>query len=192
MSTPAHQDCDGTVDEDVLLAPEWFPDLDSDGFGDPLGMVIACSAPADYISDHNDCDDARADVYPAADETCDSADQDCDGAVDEDATDTKTWFNDADGDGHGDIYGARFAACSQPTGAVASSTDCDDAAPGVNPSVAETTNGVDDDCDGLIDESLIKGCAVGSSAGGSNGGPAGFALTLGLMGLLRRREQAQR
>jgi hypothetical protein len=48
----------------------------------------------------DDCDDTRRDVHPNAPEICDYRDNNCDGFVDEGATELR--YLDADGDGHGD------------------------------------------------------------------------------------------
>ena len=54
-------------------------------------------------------------------------------------------MTDADGDGYGDINGFN------------SGTDCDDSDPGINPAATESSNGVDDNCDGQIDEGSWDG-----------------------------------
>jgi MYXO-CTERM domain-containing protein len=63
---------------------------------------------------------------------CDRADNDCDGAIDEGATDADTWYADGDGDGFGDPEQATFA-CAPPAGAVSDNTDCDDGDPALYP-----------------------------------------------------------
>ena len=60
---------------------------------------------------------------------------------------------DADGDGHGDRR--TFApSCdgSIPAGYVADATDCDDSNTDVHPGAVEVCNGIDDNCNGLVDE----------------------------------------
>jgi gliding motility-associated-like protein len=48
--------CDGEVDEYVVLT--FYADLDMDGFGDLNSTTYACSVPADYVVNSDDCDDA--------------------------------------------------------------------------------------------------------------------------------------
>ncbi|HCB07286.1 MAG TPA: hypothetical protein DEQ43_24060 [Nocardioides bacterium] len=63
------------------------------------------------------------------------------------------WSRDADGDGFGDPATALVAE-SAPAGFVVVGTDCDDGDASVFPGALETCNGVDDDCDGQVDEGL--------------------------------------
>lgn len=56
------------------------------------------------------------------------------------------WYSDADGDGWG--AEAVEASCVAPSGAVAQSGDCDDAAPDTWPGAPEWCDGLDTDCDG--------------------------------------------
>ena len=94
-------DCDGEIDEGV--GTEWFADADGDGFGDAEAAVVACEAPSAHVEDATDCDDAVAEVSPAADEVCDEVDNNCDGEIDEDtALDALTFYADTDADGFGD------------------------------------------------------------------------------------------
>jgi hypothetical protein len=146
-------DCDGAVDEDDADdAATWYADADADGAGDADEALEACSAPSGYVADDSDCDDGDAAVNPAATELCDGIDNDCDGAVDEDdADDAATWYLDADADGAGDADEA-LEACSAPSGYVADDSDCDDGDAAVNPAATELCDGIDNDCDGAVDE----------------------------------------
>ncbi|MDX2013289.1 MAG: putative metal-binding motif-containing protein [Myxococcaceae bacterium] len=66
------------------------------------------------------------------------------------------FFRDRDGDGYGNPN-EPVRRCAQPLGfALADAgADCDDSRADVNPRTPETCNGVDDNCDGDIDESLM-------------------------------------
>lgn len=83
-------------------------DEDGDGF-----------SPAD-----GDCNDARDDIYPGAQELCDGRDNDCDGS---------TPTNETDGDSDG------FRLCD---------SDCDDEDGNVYPGAPEICDDKDSDCDG--------------------------------------------
>ncbi len=81
-------DCDGLVDdEDDSLDPgstsTWYLDGDDDGYGDLSEAVDACAPAEQYVEDASDCDDGDAGVHPAAVESCDLIDNDCDGDIDE-------------------------------------------------------------------------------------------------------------
>ena len=146
-------DCDGAVDEpDADDASTWFGDGDGDGFGDAGTTVVACSQPSGFAGDDTDCDDGDAAVNPGATELCDGVDNDCDASVDEDSSaDAPTWYADVDGDGYGDA-GVATVSCGAPTGFTADATDCDDGEAGANPGAAELCDGVDNDCNGAVDE----------------------------------------
>ncbi|MFH1468469.1 MAG: MopE-related protein, partial [Pseudomonadota bacterium] len=145
-------DCSGGVDEPSAAdAPTWYRDNDGDGYGSAAATTPACTQPSGYLADAGDCDDGDAHIHPGADEHCDGVDEDCDGAVDDAPVDAATWHADADGDGYGDPAGAT-AACTAPSGTVADSSDCDDTSAAVHPGATVTCDGVDDDCDGLVDD----------------------------------------
>jgi hypothetical protein len=146
-------DCDAVVDEDDATdAVTWYADADGDGYGEPGSTDIACSQPSGFVADATDCDDGDGAVNPGATELCDGVDNDCDGSTDEDsAADASTWYADADGDGYGDAA-STDRACSAPGGYVADASDCDDGDGDVHPGATETCSGVDDDCDGTVDE----------------------------------------
>jgi len=139
--------CDGSVDEGVTTT--YYADTDSDGYGDSSASTEACSAPSGHVSDDTDCDDSEALANPGEAEVCDSIDNDCDGSVDEGVT--TTYYADADSDGFGDS-GTSAEACSQPSGYVSDSTDCDDSTADANPDEPEVCDEIDNDCDGTVDE----------------------------------------
>ncbi|MBN2798011.1 MAG: putative metal-binding motif-containing protein [Deltaproteobacteria bacterium] len=152
----ADNDCDGLTDDadgdlDLSTASPWYTDGDADGYG--AAVVVACALPAGASATPGDCDDAASAVYPGAPETCDGVDQDCDGQIDEDATDATTWYVDLDGDGHG---GGRLTqvACEAPASFVATVDDCDDLDAFTFPGAPELCDAADNDCDGQVDEAL--------------------------------------
>ena len=149
-------DCDGDVDEsDATDASTWYADTDGDGFGDAGSATTACTQPSGYEANALDCDDADGAVFPGADEYCDAVDNDCDGVVDEDdAVDATTWYADDDADTYGDASDS-VVDCTQPSSTVADDTDCDDGDSSVNPGADEYCNGIDDDCDGAVDEGAV-------------------------------------
>jgi hypothetical protein len=64
---------------------------------------------------------------------------------------SSVYYADADGDGYGDASSSTNA-CSQPAGYVTNSTDCNDTNSSVNPGATEVANGIDDNCNGTVDE----------------------------------------
>ena len=143
-------DCDGFVDEGVGTV--WYADADGDGYGNAANTQTACSQPAGYAVNGDDCADNNASIYPGATEICNSLDDDCDGMVDENVG--AIWYVDADGDGYGNAPES-VQACVQPSGYVSSSTDCDDANSDIYPSALEIANGLDDDCNGITDDTIL-------------------------------------
>ena len=98
-------------------------------------------------------DDTDPTIFPGATEVCDGVDNNCDGEVDEGVT--STFYLDADGDAFGSEDEPR-EACSQPADAVAVAGDCDDTDPTIFPGATEVCDGVDNNCDGEVDEGVTE------------------------------------
>ena len=100
-----------------------------------------------------DCNDQDPAIHPGADEICDGIDNDCDGTVDgDDVEDPLTFYRDLDGDGYGD-ESSPSTACTVPDGYVPEAGDCNDDDADVHPGREEACgDGVDNDCDGVVDD----------------------------------------
>ncbi|NBS41030.1 hypothetical protein EBS80_00015 [bacterium] len=119
------QNCDGTADEGVTT--HVYRDADGDGYGDELSGTDACGVPSGYVTTVYDCNESDASIHTGATEIPnDGIDQDCDSA-------DLVVEADADSDGYSE------------------SADCDDSDATVNPGATETLDGVDQDCDGTVD-----------------------------------------
>ena len=146
--------CDG-IDNNCLdgidegLSASVYLDVDGDGYGDPGMPASGCDVSEGYVEDNTDCDDSDASVHPDAEELCDDADNDCDGAVDEDAS--MTFYLDYDGDGYG-APGFTMEGCTPTPGFVATDTDCNDLDASIHPDAPELCDGLDNNCNLLVDE----------------------------------------
>ena len=144
--------CDGSIDEDAVNANTYYIDADGDGFGGTTS-IHSCTLPEGYTVASLDCDDGNADIHPDALEVCDGSDNNCDGVVDgADATDAVVWYLDFDVDGYGTPLISQ-RSCQQPTGYVSNSSDCDDVNTQSYPNADEFCDLIDNDCDGVVDES---------------------------------------
>ncbi len=110
-----------------------------------------------------------------AEEVCNGVDDDCDGRVDEDATDAPTWYTDLDGDGYGQD-GSGEASCTEPSTASTQPGDCNDADGAVHPGADERCNGADDDCDEDIDEDPVDSELAYTDADGDGYGDPATAV----------------
>ncbi len=126
-------DCDGVTDEsDAVDVSTWYDDEDGDTYGNINTAVDACSAPSGMVLDGTDCDDEEGTVFPGATEVpYDGIDNDC--------------LNGDECDVDGDGFDASDGLCG--------GTDCDDTDATIFGGGVEVCDGIDNDCDGLADES---------------------------------------
>jgi large repetitive protein len=148
--------CNGQIDESESQSYV-YADYDGDGYGsDPLMWPCSDPIPQGYVANYADCNDSRADIHPGAVEICDWIDNDCNGLID-DLTDLITYYQDQDNDNYGNPNLTITATgCIPPVGYAAVGTDCNDNNPAIFPGADEFCNGIDDNCDGQIDEAPTK------------------------------------
>ncbi len=136
--------------------------VDASGGAGPCGLTsggygVEAEGLFDFDGDgvlaaDGDCDPQDPATFPGAPDGCDSADNDCDGSFDEDGGAPALWYADTDGDGFGDERATQvFTGCDVPAGFVITPGDCDDGQASINPVASDTCDGVDTDCDGVVD-----------------------------------------
>ncbi len=147
------------VDQDCDAEELCYDDDDGDGALDSTADTrvspdLDCldSGEGGLTTRTDDCDDTNGTIYVGATEIAgDGVDQDCDGA--------ELCYADVDGDGYTDgstVVSANLSCADAGELPLGGATgDCDDHDAAVSPAGVElcSTVGVDDDCDGLADES---------------------------------------
>ena len=155
-------DCDGETDgENALDCVQYYPDTDGDGFGIGVGQCLCENPGPGWGAAGGDCNDLSTAVFPGASEVCNFADDDCNGLTDDNsALGCTNYYPDTDGDGYGGDA-AEECLCSPPTSDFLTvGGDCDDLKQETNPEATEVCDGVDNNCDGFIDEENAVGCTV--------------------------------
>ena len=124
----------------ISTGPTWYEDVDGDGFGNAAVTLISCTKPAGYVTQAGDqcvtdpnktvpgdcgCGNTETDTDSDGNADCIDPDDDNDGVSD--AADCQPlnslvgeatlWYQDADGDGMGDIAIMQYA-CTKPAGYV--------------------------------------------------------------------------
>jgi hypothetical protein len=152
-------DTDGDGLANVLAGAPHFNDFQLDDGAAYLffgPVVVLCGVDADMdgycdFGPSTDCNDADPSIHPNAPEACNGKDDNCNGQIDE-------------GLGLGTACTNGLGVCKVP-GVVACAADgttlCSGPPPG--PPKTEVCDGVDNDCDGLIDDGQPVDCRIAST-----------------------------
>ncbi len=153
--------CNGQVDEaGAQGCTKFYQDTDGDGFGDATAVQCLCAASGSYTATQpGDCNDQVAAISPAATETCDGIDNNCNGQTDEaGATGCTVYAADSDGDGFGAIGDTQCLCAASGVYTSLKATDCNDQNKAIHPGADEICDGLDNDCDGITDPNGSEGC----------------------------------
>ena len=159
-------DCDGPTDEGVSI--ECYVDNDGDTYSPSATSAPACPDPARGIvggcpvgrtnrsgAAETDCNDTASAISPAASEVCDSAappvDENCDGLANPPAD--------------CDCVDGTSRSCPQPGVCAEGTQSCSGGAWGgcSRLPATEVCNGLDDDCDGSVDNGVGFVCQAGQT-----------------------------
>jgi hypothetical protein len=134
-SVPNHTDCN---DANPAVYKLYYQDVDGDGYGNAAVSVCDdATPPPGYVPYGTDCNVLDPQIHPdRSDDSCDGVDQNCNGANDEGYLTHQSFC------GVGACARTGVAECQN--GAVNDS--CVPGAP-----TTETCNGIDDNCDGTVD-----------------------------------------
>lgn len=129
-------------DDACILLP-FYRDADGDGQGLDAAVQMACQAPAGYVPMAGDCNDTCDTCLRGGVEVCDGADNNCDGQTDEGCTCVEGATQECGSDTGECKAGLMTCGADGQWG-----TDC----AGQVAAQSEVCNGLDDDCDGDVDE----------------------------------------
>ncbi len=118
--------------------------------------IFYIDADSDRFFSYEDCDDNDASINPDRQEICDGIDNDCNGLID-DGLQLYTYYLDFDNDGYGDAAFPVDTCRSSPiSGYVVNRNDCNDSDMMINPLIAEVCDGIDNNCNGIADDGLLR------------------------------------
>ena len=164
---PAADVCNGLDDDCDGITDKGFPDFDQDNLAD----CVDPDDDNDNTPDIDDCAPYDPSIGLFAGESCDGVDNNCNGLTDEEGAGGCTdYWQDADVDGYGSDAAGPKCLCGPDPSQYYTATqdgDCNDLAASAFPGGNEICNGIDDDCDGLLDEDLAieSPCSISNAVG---------------------------
>jgi len=161
----------------------WYRDADGDGFGNSTDSIDSCATLSGYSLSGGDCNDSSTAIHPnAPDAVCNGVDDDCDGSPD-------------------DGYVPQPTSCGVGACASAGALTCasgqvhDTCMPGTPTLEVCNGNGLDDDCDGAVDNVPLPSAMATLSVAKIDGSSewswtalpnaTGYDVTRGDLGALR-------
>lgn len=149
---PKDSDEDGIDDAEDNCPADPNPDqadLDDDAQGD----LCDPDRDGDGVYNASDCDPDNGAVAQGLPEVCDGVDNNCDEEIDGPGSQGCTlWYLDGDGDGAG-VSDTGDCLCASPSEShVIFAGDCDDNNAAMHPWAVEVCDGIDDNCNLLIDD----------------------------------------
>ena len=155
---PDFADCDGDLSNGCEMPVDdptrlYYRDADGDGYGDPNEIKFACDPmvpPPGYVANADDCNDTSPLVYggetPAA-EICDGLDNNCNGVVDEPVALLQA----------GQECNSPETGVCKPGSWVCGGVEGWACVPNIAPgALQETCDGLDNNCNGQIDEHWVE------------------------------------
>ncbi|WP_052172354.1 MopE-related protein [Psychroserpens jangbogonensis] len=110
----------------------YYADVDDDGYGDKWQVIYSPNPPAGFVIDNTDCNDTDVSLW-----------------------EPQTYYVDSDGDGFGSTTSELFCESSAPIGYSDNDLDCNDSDATVNLDATEICDGIDNNCNGEVDEGLV-------------------------------------